>query len=179
MKAFRILSNKVAKFIQNETRSFSGRLYEPSYLGEIKSKTPLYDTLNIVLSGYDYPILENYQKQLHSILKNIEIDVEESWPLPPQYIQVSTYQPKSELVQSQYLLKNFARIIQITDVPSVKVIFFIIVNRILSNLSLYEDVSENNRDVVFLKVFCSPSLSRIVEVNHVHLHLLNCSLTNL
>ncbi|VEN39785.1 unnamed protein product [Callosobruchus maculatus] len=151
MKAFRILSKSVVKIIQNETRRFSGTLYEPSYLDEIKSKTPLYDTLNIILSGYDYPILENYQKQLHNLLKNMEIDVEETWPLPPQHIQVSTYKPKSELVQSQYLLKTFERIIQITDVPSIKLPVIIRVIEaglpagVSVNIRPHEESDENNR----------------------------------
>ncbi|CAH2013696.1 unnamed protein product [Acanthoscelides obtectus] len=152
MNIFRRLCLKdITKIIQSEARCYSGGLYEPHYLDEMKSKTPLYDTLNIILRGYDYPILENYQKQLHNLLKNMEIDVEESWAIPPQHIQISTYKPKSDLVQSQFLLKTYERIIQITDVPSIQLPIIIRVIEaglpagVSVNIRPHEEADEENR----------------------------------
>lgn len=88
----------------------------------MKSKIPLYDQLNILLKGYDYPILEHYQKFVHNLLKNMEIDVEDSWAIPAQELNVTTYKPKSELVHALYNLKLYERIIQVNDLSSTQVI---------------------------------------------------------
>lgn len=43
----------------------------------MKSKVPLYDTINIQLKGYDFPILESYQRYVHKLATNLDIAVEE------------------------------------------------------------------------------------------------------
>ncbi|CAG9823122.1 unnamed protein product [Phaedon cochleariae] len=96
----------------------SGGLYEPSYLEAMKSKIPLHDLINIQLKGYDYPVLENYQKFLHHLLKNMEVNVEECWAAPAQHMQISAYKPKSEIVNAQYNLMIYERTLQITDISS-------------------------------------------------------------
>ncbi|KAJ8963940.1 hypothetical protein NQ314_005271 [Rhamnusium bicolor] len=101
-------------------RYFNGSLYEPDYLEGQKSKIPLYDTLNIFIRGYDYPILENYQKFLHNMIKNMDINVEECWANTPQHMQISTYKPKSEVVKAQYNLRVYERAVQITDVSTLQ-----------------------------------------------------------
>ncbi|KAJ3658183.1 hypothetical protein Zmor_009939 [Zophobas morio] len=92
--------------------------YEPSYLESMKSKVPMYDTLNIQLRGHDYPILENYQKFVHNLMKNMEVNVEDAWGTPHQEIQITTLKAKSEIVTAQYNLKTYERTVQITDVVS-------------------------------------------------------------
>lgn len=87
----------------------------------MKSKVPLYDTLNIQLRGHDFAVLENFQKFVHSIAKNADVDVEDCWGVPAQDIQVSTYKPNSEIVTNQYLLRNYERTVQITDVSAQQV----------------------------------------------------------
>lgn len=84
-------------------------------------KVPTYESLNIFLKGYDYPVLESYQKFLHKLLKNMDIEVEDCWAMPPQHLQVTKFQPKSELLESQYKLKLYNRILQILDVTSAQV----------------------------------------------------------
>ncbi|XP_023012954.1 mitochondrial ribosomal protein L48 [Leptinotarsa decemlineata] len=112
----KILSNNSYSII----RHYSGGLYEPSYLEAMKPKTPLYDTINIQLRGYDYAILENYQKFIHNILKNMEVNVEDCWATPAQHMHISTYKPKSEVINAQYKLKIYERTVQITDVSSLQ-----------------------------------------------------------
>lgn len=73
------------------------------------------------MRGYDYPILENYQKLVHKLAINMEIDVEESWPLPHQDWSVKTFKPNSELVNAEYKLKMYQRVIQVTDVSTLQV----------------------------------------------------------
>lgn len=87
----------------------------------MKSKIPLYDTLNIQMKGYDYPILEHFQKLIHNLAKNMDINVEDAWALPHQDLSISTYKPNSEIVQSQYKFKLYHRTVQITDVTSIQV----------------------------------------------------------
>lgn len=120
-------------------RHYSGSLYEPEYLEVIffviniqqyliemcfkgmKSPVPLYDTLNIQLSGYDFPILESYQKYLHNIIKNMDINVEDSWANPAVELQISSYKPQSEIVNAQFKLQQYQRTVQITDISTVQV----------------------------------------------------------
>ncbi|XP_060532061.1 large ribosomal subunit protein mL48 isoform X2 [Cylas formicarius] len=101
-------------------KRYAGSLYEPDYLENMKSKVPLYDTLNIQLRGYDYPVLESYQKYLHRLIKNIDINVEECWAVPPQVMQISTYKPRSAVIQAQYVLKTYERTVQITDISAIQ-----------------------------------------------------------
>ncbi|CAH0560482.1 unnamed protein product [Brassicogethes aeneus] len=98
----------------------SGSLYEPDYLEGMKSKVPLYDTLNIELRGYDYPILESYQKYLNKLITNMDITVEDAWATPAQDLQLTTYKPNSELVNTQYKLRKYHRTLQITDISSLQ-----------------------------------------------------------
>lgn len=88
----------------------------------MKSKVPLYDTVNIQLRGHDFAVLESFQKFVHNIVKNADVDVEDCWGVPAQDIQVTMYKPNSEIVTSQYLLKNYERTVQITDVSAQQVI---------------------------------------------------------
>ncbi|GLV31217.1 mitochondrial ribosomal protein L48 [Carabus blaptoides fortunei] len=101
----------------HRARQYS-KLYEPAYLESIKSKIPLYDTLNIQLKGYDYPVLEHYQKFLHNMLKNMDVAVEECWATPAQHSQIVRYKAKSSVIDSEYTLKQYERNIQIVDVSA-------------------------------------------------------------
>lgn len=100
----------------------------------MKSKIPIYDTLNIQMRGYDYSVLESYQKLVCRIATNMDINVEDAWAIPAQHLQIVTYKPNSEIVDSKYLLKNYERTVQITDIngPQVCLLFFI--NDFFNNL---------------------------------------------
>lgn len=87
----------------------------------MKSKFPMYDMLNIKLRGYDFCILENYQKFLHNLIRNMDINVEDAWALPAQEMQINTLKPNSEIVQNEYRLKTYQRVVQVTDVTSLQV----------------------------------------------------------
>lgn len=58
------------------------------------------------------------------MLKNMDIDVEDGWAVPHQDLQITTFKPRSEIVQAQYNLKVYERTVQITDVVSSQVINF-------------------------------------------------------
>ncbi|KAI4462675.1 mitochondrial ribosomal protein l48 [Holotrichia oblita] len=109
----------------NSIRLYSQDLYEPDYLEAMKSKIPLYDTLNIQIKGYDYPVLESFQKIIHSLAKNMDINVDDAWALPHQDLNIITYKPNSEIIDHQYGLKVFRRTVQVTDVSSIQLPLFI------------------------------------------------------
>ncbi|XP_044750035.1 39S ribosomal protein L48, mitochondrial [Coccinella septempunctata] len=115
----RLCNSGVARNISG-LRKFSNDLYEPDYLKELQPKFPIYETFNIQLKGYDYPILENYQRFVHKIADNMDIDVEDAWAIPAQTLQISTYKPQSEVVNSQYKLNLYERMIKIRDCTSLQ-----------------------------------------------------------
>lgn len=41
----------------------------------MKPKYPIYETINIQVKGYDYAVLENYQKFLHRIAEAMELEI--------------------------------------------------------------------------------------------------------
>ncbi|KAJ8938731.1 hypothetical protein NQ318_005586 [Aromia moschata] len=119
IKTFFLKQSNVKTFF-NLPKCTYGSLYEPDYLQGLKSKVPLYDTLNIQLKGYDYPVLESYQKFVHNLLRNMDVNVEECWAVPAQHMQMSLYKPKSEIVSAQHLLRIYERTVQITDVSTLQ-----------------------------------------------------------
>lgn len=87
----------------------------------MRSKVPLHDKLNIQMRGYDFAVLENYQKLVHNLASNMDIEVEDAWGTPAQELQIITYKPNSEVVDSKYLLKNYERTVQVTDISAMEV----------------------------------------------------------
>lgn len=130
-----VLSSKLVK----NARQTSTKLYEPDYLEvfvshnlflspailtilqTMKPKIPLYDILNIQMRGYDYAILESYQKLVHRIATNMDINVDDAWATPAQHLQIVTYKPNTEIVDSKYSLKNYERTVQVTDISGPQV----------------------------------------------------------
>ncbi|KAF7280257.1 hypothetical protein GWI33_006253 [Rhynchophorus ferrugineus] len=111
---------RTLKLTKNFTqlRHCSGTLYEPDYLEGLKPKVPIYDALNIQMRGYDYPVLESYQKYLNNIIKNMDINVEDGWALPAQIFKITKFKPQTEIIDSEYTLNLYDRTLQITDVPT-------------------------------------------------------------
>lgn len=93
-------------------------IYEPDYLHIGKSDVSSYEKLNIQLKGYDFPILEQYQKLVHTISDNLDIEVEDGWAVPPRHLTVVKYKPQGTVVDSEYKLKLYERNVQIVNVPS-------------------------------------------------------------
>ncbi|XP_036328689.1 39S ribosomal protein L48, mitochondrial [Rhagoletis pomonella] len=100
------------------TRHYSdGRsVYEPDYLESLKPKFPQYSCLDVQIKGYDYPILESYQRYLHSIAEYLDIDVSDCYALPPQTTKVQRLRPNSAIVDAEYRLTVYERNLQINDV---------------------------------------------------------------
>lgn len=89
----------------------------------LKSKVPIYDLVNIQLKGYDYSVLESFQRSVHRIAKNMDVDVEECWATPAKDELIKVFKPRSEVVNAQYNLKTYERSVQIANVSSLQVKF--------------------------------------------------------
>lgn len=68
------------------------------------------------MKGYDFPILESYQRYLHSVAEYLDIDVSDCYALPPQTTQVQRLRPNSAVVDAEYRLTMYERNLQINDV---------------------------------------------------------------
>ncbi|XP_067009692.1 large ribosomal subunit protein mL48 [Anabrus simplex] len=107
---------RMCRLNQNFPKYYS--IYEPDYLETGKSKIPVYDTLNIQIKGYDYPVLENYQRFVYKIATSMGVEVEDGWATPPQNLKILRYKPQSTITDSEYKLSIYERNIQIVDVPN-------------------------------------------------------------
>ncbi|XP_070498812.1 large ribosomal subunit protein mL48 [Chironomus tepperi] len=107
-------STKQPVFLQFSKRNAS--LYEPPYLEGMKPKYPTYDVINVKITGYDYPILESYQRFVHRIAESLDFDVSECWAHPPKKTRVVRYKPNSSNIESEYNLTKYERYIQISDI---------------------------------------------------------------
>lgn len=52
-----------------------GSVYEPDYLDMLKPDIPEYDEVNVQIKGYDFAVLESFQKFVHTIAENMNIEV--------------------------------------------------------------------------------------------------------
>lgn len=52
-----------------------GSVYEPEYLDMLKPDVPEYEEVNVQMKGYDFAILESFQKFVHNIANNMDIEV--------------------------------------------------------------------------------------------------------
>ncbi|KAM7354411.1 mitochondrial ribosomal protein L48 [Cochliomyia hominivorax] len=107
-------SNLVRNF--TTTTACKASVYEPDYLESLKPKYPQYGSLNVQIKGYDYPILESYQRYLHSVAEYLDIEVADCYALPPQNMAVQRLKPNSSVVDSEYRLTVYERNLQFQDV---------------------------------------------------------------
>ena len=70
----------------------------------------------MTIKGYDFPVLEAYQKHLHSIAEYMELEVEDGWALPPKVLKIQRFKPKGTVVDSEYTLNVYERTLQLTKV---------------------------------------------------------------
>ncbi|NP_001153816.1 mitochondrial ribosomal protein L48 [Acyrthosiphon pisum] len=118
-KMAKLQSFKSAKVCVPSVRCY-GSIYEPEYLDLLKPDIPEYEEVNIQIKGYDFAILESFQKLVHTIAENMDLEVSDGWALPPQTINVKRLVPNSENVEAQYTLNVYERNIQVVDIPTTK-----------------------------------------------------------
>lgn len=95
-----------------------GKIYEPPYLDALKPECPTYDVINVKISGFNFPVLESYQRFVHRIAVAMDLDVSECWAHPPKKQQIMKYRPNSSVVDSEYKLTTYERYVQINDIES-------------------------------------------------------------
>ncbi|XP_065093050.1 large ribosomal subunit protein mL48 [Ochlerotatus camptorhynchus] len=101
----------------NVVRHFSS-MYEPDYLEKLRPKYPLHNTLNFTIKGYDYPILESYQRFVHNVADKMDLDIAECWAQPPQKRNVQKFKPASAVIESEYKLTTYERNVQIANLQA-------------------------------------------------------------
>ena len=84
----------------------------------MKPPYPTYDIINVKITGYDFPILESYQRFVHRIATALDLDVSENWAHPPKKENVIRYKPNSAVVDSEYKLTTYERYVQISDIEA-------------------------------------------------------------
>jgi large subunit ribosomal protein L48 len=84
----------------------------------MKPQYPTYDVINVKMSGFDFPILESYQRFVHRIAKAMNLDVSECWAHPPKKEAIVRYKPNSAVVDSDYKLTTYERYLQVSDIQT-------------------------------------------------------------
>uniref|UniRef100_A0A1B0GKG9 Small ribosomal subunit protein uS10 domain-containing protein n=1 Tax=Lutzomyia longipalpis TaxID=7200 RepID=A0A1B0GKG9_LUTLO len=92
--------------------------HDPNYLDLLKPKFPQYETVNFRITGYDYPVLESYQKFVHNTAEYMGFEVPDAWAVPPKKLKVQRYKPQSTVVDSEYHLSVYERIVQIDNLDA-------------------------------------------------------------
>ncbi|XP_062552862.1 large ribosomal subunit protein mL48 [Armigeres subalbatus] len=98
-------------------RHFSS-MHEPDYLEKLRPKYPLHNTLNFTIKGYDYPILESYQRFMHNVADTMDLDIADCWAQPPQKLNVQKFKPASAVIESEYKLTMYERNVQIANLQA-------------------------------------------------------------
>lgn len=93
-------------------------LYEPPYLESLKPKYPTYDCLNFKITGYDFTVLESYQRFMHKFAEALDLDVSECWAHPPKKERIVKYKPNSSTIESEYNMTTYIRFIQISEIQA-------------------------------------------------------------
>ncbi|KAH8377039.1 hypothetical protein KR093_002936, partial [Drosophila rubida] len=109
---------KQSRPIITAVRQNSYSVYEPDYLESLKPKFPQYECLNVQIKGYDYPLLESYQRFLHNVAEYLDLDVSDCYALPPQQTQVQRLRPNSTVVEADYKLTTYERNLQLNNVDA-------------------------------------------------------------
>lgn len=109
----------------SDSGSKTTNLFEPDYLDHLNPEIPLYDEVNVQLKGYDFPVLESYQKFVYKIAASLSIQSDESWALPPQKFNITRMEPNSSVVDANYHLRIYERNVQVVDIPATIMPIFI------------------------------------------------------
>lgn len=61
--------------VQYESSLVDGQLIKFVYLQELTPKYPVYPCVNLQVKGYDFAILESYQRFLHRTADSLDLDI--------------------------------------------------------------------------------------------------------
>lgn len=84
----------------------------------MKPEHPTYDVINLEISGYDYPLLESFQRFVDRIAKSLDLDISQGWAHPTMKKKILRYKENSTNVSSEYDLTTYKRYLQLTEVQA-------------------------------------------------------------
>ncbi|XP_058461100.1 large ribosomal subunit protein mL48 [Malaya genurostris] len=125
----------------------SGSMYEPAYLELLRPKYPVYNTLNFNIKGYDYAILESYQRFIYNVSDTMELDTVDCWAHPPKKLNVQRFKPASAVIDSEYKLTVYERNVQIANLQSPLYPIFVRILQAALPEGVTLSVSEHSDDV--------------------------------
>ncbi|EDO64559.1 39S ribosomal protein L48, mitochondrial [Anopheles arabiensis] len=114
----RAFSGTGARSFSHSAFTCTNRMYEPDYLELLKPKYPLYETLNVTIKGYDYPLLESYQRFIHNVADSMDLEIADGYAQPPQKLNVQKFKPNSSVIDSEYKLTVYERTVQVEKVQA-------------------------------------------------------------
>ena len=117
---------------------------------------PVYEKLNICLTGFDYPVIQKFQGYVYRVCECLEIDIDDtlvlgivmvikkiyetnfSYPMPTRSWRTQVFKRGSVAVQAEFSLAKYERIIQVSVVVVIIIVidvYFIVI--IITVLSIY------------------------------------------
>ncbi|XP_045167333.2 39S ribosomal protein L48, mitochondrial-like isoform X2 [Mercenaria mercenaria] len=109
------------KTLQKRCISSSYKLqykWEPDDL-KLEPDVPEYETLNIKIQGYDFPVLESFSKYVYRVASNMDIDCSR-YPVPAKKLDINSLQFQSKVVTDSFKLNYYERVVQLQNLPSTK-----------------------------------------------------------
>lgn len=88
-------------------------VFGPSF--ENPDAIPQYQSIKIQLNGYDFVVLENFQKYIHKTAERMGLSIIQSWALPPRNKLVQRIKPGSQTVEEEYRLLVYRRFVQVDE----------------------------------------------------------------
>ncbi|KAK9507120.1 hypothetical protein O3M35_008928 [Rhynocoris fuscipes] len=98
-------------------RNHENNFYDPPYLEHMKPKIPLLQPMNVQIKGYDFALVESFQKLVHRIAKVMDIEVSDGWAVPAKVEKIQKFKPNSTVIDSEYVLSTYERNVQLLDLP--------------------------------------------------------------
>lgn len=90
---------------------------EPADDQAVSTEVPLHDTLWIQLKGYDFAVLESFAKYANKITNTFGLDTA-AFPVPARTSHTQIYKPLSSVVESEYNLALYERVVQVENLSS-------------------------------------------------------------
>ncbi|CAG0919754.1 unnamed protein product, partial [Notodromas monacha] len=87
------------------------------YFRALKPSIPQYDLVNVQLKGYDFRVLESYQKYVEKLAENFGVSVNDSWATPASKYRVDVVSDANKVVD-QLNLTKYERNVQFENLPA-------------------------------------------------------------
>ncbi|KRY38555.1 Sorting nexin-6 [Trichinella spiralis] len=110
----RKVSQATQSFDDEENRNLQSQaLYEPIF--EKPFQLPSHGVVNVVISGYDFVVLEHFQSYMHKLARLMGFKIANTWASPVRKFQCTVYKIGSTAISDQFELPKYERNVQIED----------------------------------------------------------------